>query len=322
MSGGRYAKRHSVSVSDFLEHGKSRLDLELVAGSAGLSHRISEAAINRAGLALSGFFEHFAPRRIQVIGLMEHAYLSAMESDERTKRLSDFFQAKIPCVVITRHKGVFPAARRLAEQNKVPLLRSNMLTKHFINAATITMENLMAPRMVMQGTMVEIMGVGVLIEGAPGVGKSETALALIQKGHALVSDDVVSLRVDSAGSLIGAPSRATRYHMEIRGLGIVHVPSLFGVASVRGEKKLELIVTLGKPGKDDEKDRSGAQATREVLGVKVPSIKVPVAAGRDMTNLLETAALDQKLRKLGHDAAKELDERLVEMMTDGGNVSE
>lgn len=323
MSGRKEVKRQLVSVSDFLEAGRERFGLDLVAGSAGLKHRIVEAAINRPGLALTGFFEHFAPKRVQVIGLMEHAYLAAMSDEERSASLRRFFEARIPCVVITRSKWVFSEAKNLAEEYGVPLMRTRMVTKLFVNAATILMENLMAPRMMMQGTMVEIMGMGVLIEGDAGIGKSETALALIEKGHALVSDDVVALRVDSAGALVGAAVDATKFHMEIRGVGIVHIPSLFGVASVRGEKKLDMVVTLSRPGAQDEEDRSGnSNKMRELLGVKVPWIRVPVAPGRNLANLLETAALDAKLRRLGHDAAKELDERLVAMMIKGGNVSE
>jgi len=312
-----------VSVASFVATGKESLHLELVAGAGGLEHRISEAAINRPGLALSGFFQYFAHRRIQVLGLAEHEYLRSLSSEERDKRLRDFFEKRIPCVVIARHKKVFPEIVRLAEEFHVPVLRTQMITKHFINAATIIMENLMAPRMMAQGTMVEIMGIGVLIEGRPGMGKSETALSLIKKGHALVSDDVTALRLDSSGSVIGSPVNVTRYHMEIRGLGVIHVPSLFGVSSVRGEKKLDFVVTLCVPETRDDEDRSVAgNRTVVLLGVKVPRIFVPVAPGRDLANVIETAALDEKLRRLGHDAAKELDERLVASMSGGKNVSE
>jgi HPr kinase/phosphorylase len=173
-----------------------------------------------------------------------------------------------------------------------------------------------------QGTMVELMGIGVMLEGRPGIGKSEAALGLIKKGHALVSDDVTALRLDSAGNLIGAPVSVTRYHMEIRGLGIIHVPSLFGVASVREEKKLDLVATLFDPGTRQDEDRGDGRTDREWLGVKIPQVLIPVAPGRDIVNVVETAALDQKLRRLGHDAAKELDEKLVAMLTRGDAVSE
>ena len=312
----------SPTVGGFLAAGKQELQLALITGGrAALERPITEAAINRPGLAFSGFFKYFAYRRIQVIGLAEYTYLQSLGSDERAVRLREFFARKIPCVVLSRNKRVFPEMIKLSEEFDVAVLRTKMVTKHFINAATICMENLSAPHIKVQGTMVEIMGIGVLIEGKPGLGKSETALGLIKKGHALVSDDITAVRLDSAGHLIGAPVSVTRYHMEIRGLGIIHVPSLFGVSSVREEKKLDMVATLFDPAKTgDIEDRSGAtRCTREILGVKVPQVLVRVVPGRDLVNVIETAALEMKLRRLGHDAAKELDEKLMALMT-GGTV--
>jgi len=295
----------------------------MVAGEEGLRRHIPEAAINRPGLALTGFFRYFANRRIQVFGLAELAYLSSLSAEEREKRLRAFIEKKIPCVVVTRGRRVPGVLKSVAAEHHVPVLGSTMITKHFVNAATIVMENLIAPHRTIQGTMVEIQGIGVLIEGKAGMGKSETALALIRKGYALVSDDITALRVDSRGVLIGTPPRATRYHIEIRGLGIIHVPSLFGVASVRAEKRLDLVATLCEPGPAQEEDRSGeTRNTRDILGVSVPQVYVPVAAGRDLANVIETAALDQKLRRLGHDAEKELDERLTALMMGVGAGSE
>jgi len=323
MSKDTSAKAVKVTAGTFLETGKSPLVMELAGGTKGLDNHIIEATLNRPGLALSGFFEHFAYKRIQVIGLAEYAYLSSMSNVDRAERLRAFFASKIPCVVLTRGKAVFPEIGELAEEFSVPVFKTRMVTKHFVNAATIIMENLMAPRMTIQGTMIEILGIGVLIEGRPGMGKSETALGLIKKGHALVSDDVTALRIDSAGAVIAAPLEVTRYHMEIRGLGIIHVPSLFGVASVREEKRLDLVVTLCPPGTKDEENRGGEIKTvRAILGVNVPQIFIPVAPGRDLTNVIEAAALDQRLRRLGHDAAKELDEKLMALMNKGLDGSE
>jgi HPr kinase/phosphorylase len=307
-----------VSVSTFYETCKDALDLELIGGSRGLPRRIREAAINRPGFALTGFFKFFAWKRIQVLGYAEHAYLSSLSDAERMQSLRGFFGLKIPCVIVTRHKKVFPELIALADEYRVPLFRSHLITKDLINAATIIMENLVAPRMKVQGTMIEIMGLGVLIDGKAGMGKSETALGLIRKGAALVSDDITALRVDSAGHVIGSPINVTRYHMEIRGVGIIHVPSLYGVASVREEKKLDLVATLCPFDEMNHMDRSGQTAqTRDILGIKVPWVLVGVAPGRDLCNNVEAAALDHKLRKLGHDAAKELDDRLIQLMSGG-----
>lgn len=318
-----YENRISVPVSSFLEKGKEPLSMELAAGASGLSRYITEAAINRPGLALSGFFQYFPHRRIQVLGLAEYAYLSSLSETDRENRLHDFFEKKMPCVVVARNKKLFPKIIALAEEFRVPVLKTKMITKYFVNAATIIMENLMAPKMTIQGTMVEIMGLGILIEGKPGMGKSETALGLIKKGHALVSDDVTALRLDSAGSVIGSPVSVTRYHMEIGGVGIIHVPSLFGVTSVLEEKKLDLVATLCKPGTEEEEDMSSdSSRTRELLGVQIPQVFIPVVPGRDLANIVETAALDQKLRRLGHDAEKELDEKLIDLMSEGKDASE
>lgn len=308
----------AVTVTAFFETAKPQLDLELVAGRTGLEKRIQEPALNRPGLALSGFFDYFAYKRIQVLGAAEHAYLGTLSAKERDERLGAFFSQKLPCVILTRNRRVFPEIQRLAEEREVPVFRSKMITMNFINAATILLENMVAPRMTLQGTMVEILGIGVLIEGKPGLGKSETALGLIKKGHSLVSDDVTAIRVDSAGALIGSPINVTRYHMEIRGLGIIHVPSLFGVASVREEKRLDLVAMLREAPLGEEIDRSGqTHRTRMILGVEVPQVLIGVQPGRDLATLVETAALDYKLRRLGHDAAKELDERLISTLMAG-----
>jgi HPr kinase/phosphorylase len=317
-----HIKTPAVSVADFLERSGRGMDVELAAGKAGLSHKIGEPTINRPGLALTGFFEHFAHRRIQVLGMAEYAYLSSLNAKEREERLRAFFQAKVPCVVVARGKRVFPEIKALSEELQVPVLKTSMITKHFVNAATIIMENLVAPRMMRQGTMVEIMGIGVLIEGDAGIGKSETALTLIKRGHALVSDDVTQLRLDSGGRVIGTPVAATRYHMEIRGIGIIHVPSLFGVGSVREEKKLDLVVKFCRPAGKEVNRITGEKGTHEVLGVTIPCVSLSVVQGRALAEVVETAALDHKLQRLGHDAAKELDERLMALMTGGAEGSD
>lgn len=313
----------TISVSDLLEAGQVILELEIVAGANGLKRRILEPTVNRPGLALSGFYSYFAHRRVQVMGLAEYAYLSSLEDDVRLDRLREFFSKSVPCVVVARGKRVFSEMVELADEYDVPLFRSHVVTKRFINTATIVMENLMAPRMTVQGTMVEIMGIGVLVRGKPGVGKSEAALALVRRGFALVADDVTRLRLESSGYVVGEASEVTRYHMEIRGLGIIHVPSLFGVASVRNEKKLDLIVSLCDASTYDPGDRSGqTKKSCDIMGVEIPEIFVPVAPGREVANLVEVAALDFKLRRLGHDAEKELDAKLIARLSGGTGSSE
>jgi len=305
-----------LNVRHFLEAGRKPLQMELIAGEDYLDRAIPEPAVNRPGLALAGFFQYFAFRRIQVVGLAELAYLKSLKGRERAGRIRRFFARSIPCVVITRSRQALPEILAAARRFRVPVLRTPMITGRFINTATVLIENMLSPRIRAQGTMVDLLGIGVLLEGPPGIGKSETALALIERGHSLVADDITVLRRDSGGVIVGSAVEITRYHMEIRGLGIIHVPSLFGVASMRSEARLDMIIRLHRASAHDEDDRTGLDVRhRDILGVRVPLITLPVAAGRDVAQVVEVAALNQKLRQLGHDAAKELDDRLVGSMT-------
>jgi HPr kinase/phosphorylase len=308
--------KRSVTVSGFLEAGGSLCEMALAAGKSSVDRRIREAAIHRPGLALTGFYDYFPQDRVQVLGLAEDRYLSSLTGPERKQRLERLFRKKIPCVVVSRNRRLRPELVALAETCHVPVIRTRMITKHFVNAATIVMENLMAPRMKVQGTMVEIMGIGVLIEGKPGMGKSEAALELIRNGSALVSDDLTEFRLDSSGAIVGSPIHVTRYHMELKGLGIVHIPSLFGVAAIREVKRLDLVATLCRSDSQEAQDNAPDESkVFRIFGKEIPRVYIPVAPGRNLANIIRTAALDQKLRRLGHDAAKELDERLISIMS-------
>lgn len=311
--------RPSVTVQDFLDRGKEPLRLDLAHGAAGVKRRITEAALNRPQLALAGFYDYFARHRIQVVGLAEYTYLSKLDETVRRERLEALFSTSIPCVVFSRYKRIFPEVEALSEASAVPVLRTRMVTRLFINAATLAMETLMAPRMHVQGTMLEVAGLGILIEGKPGLGKSETALGLIKRGHALVSDDVTDVRRDSSAGLIGAPVGVVKHHMEIRGIGIIYVPSLFGVTSVRGAKQLDLVITLCPQDEFEEFDRSGERENfRDLLGVKVPQIIIPVAPGRDLVNVVETAAMESKLRLSGQFSVRDLDARMKRKLSEEG----
>lgn len=302
----------SVKLKDFWESGRARLALELVSGEDSLSREIEEKAINRPGLALTGFFQYFAQRRLQVFGLAEFTYLKSLSSKERKLRLHGIFEKNIPAIVIARNRNPLPELRALAEEYSVPLFRTSMITSHFINEATLLIEELTAPSGRVQGTMLEIMGIGVLLQGGAGIGKSETALSLIKRGYSLVADDVTEVVRDSRGRVVGYANEMTRYHMEIRGVGIVHVPSLFGVASIRRESELDLVIDLHPYQDDADEERTGiVPETVKVLGIDLPFYSLPVSPGRDVANIVETTALNYKLKMLGHDAAKELDDKVV-----------
>lgn len=304
-----------ITVRQFYDAARDALSLEVETGAEFLDQSITEEALNRPGLALAGFLRHFAHRRLQVLGLAEYTYLKSLSAEEQTARLGEMFKRRIPAVVITRGRRATPEMKALSARYRIPVLRTNRITGQFINEATLLISLLTAPSMRVHATTVDIMGIGVLIEGKPGIGKSETALTLVERGHSLVADDITVLRRTSEQLIMATAVEITRFHMEIRGLGIIHVPSLFGVASMRREAALDLIVQLVAPSPEIEHDRSGlTPQMRDVLGVRIPLITLPVAAGRDLAHVVEVAAMNQKLKDLGHDAAKELDEKLIQSL--------
>jgi HPr kinase/phosphorylase len=304
----------AINVKTLLDEGANKLSLKLIAGEQYLDQKIQETAMNRPGLALTGFFQYFANQRLQIFGLAEFTYLKSLEEKEKLKRLEGLFEQQIPGIVITRNRKAPEEILELAEKFNVPVMRTPMVTMNFVNECTVLLEKLTAPQERIQGTTMEIMGIGVLLRGDPGIGKSETALSLIERGYSLVSDDVTEIRKTSRGRVVCWANEVTRYHMEIRGLGIIHVPSLFGVSSIRRQTELDLVIDLKHPTGDE--DRTGmSPESVTLMGVDVPCITLPVRSGRDMANIVEVAALNQKLKELGHDAAKELDDKIIERLT-------
>ena len=301
----------ALTLKELLDAGVMRLSLELMWGDGYLDREIEEKALNRPGLALTGFFQYFAQRRLQVFGLAEFTYLKSLSSEDREARLREMFEKNVPGVIISRNRNPLPEIRALAEEYETPLFRTTMITSHFINECTLVLEELTAPRERIQGTMLEIMGIGVLLRGQAGIGKSETALSLIGRGYSLVADDVTEM-VRTGRGILAFAHELTRYHMEIRGVGIVHVPSLFGVSAIRRDAMLDIVINLHPYKNDAEEDRTGIQPGEiEVLGLKFPFYELPVSPGRDMANIVEATALNYKLKLLGHDAAKELDEKVI-----------
>ena len=303
----------TFTLRAFVAEGAERLRMEVVVGGDGLKHEVLEPMCNRPGLALTGFYGFFAWRRIQVIGQAEQAYLDSLAPDVRLARVKALFDRGAYCLIFACGIEVPAVLASLAESAGVVVCRTELLTRIFFHQAAFVLEKLRAPKMRLYGTTVEVAGLGVMLEGAPGLGKSETALGLIKHGNALVADDLTCLRKDvAANRLFATASPATRNYMEIRGIGIIHVPSVFGVTAVRAEKELDLVVTLKSMKETEgELDRTGEERqTRTILGVEVPQITIPVAAGRDLVNLVETAAQQYKLLAAGHDAVKALDAQL------------
>lgn len=311
---GRNAENGTrFTASAFLEAGAERLRLSLVAGEGSLGRTMAEPIVNRPGLALTGFYRCFAWRRLQMVGNAECAYLHSLGPEGREASLRGLLDRKAWLFVFTGGNKAQPADIALAEEYGAVILETPLETRVFSKLATFVLERLGAPRIAIYGTMVEVCGLGVLFEGAPGLGKSETALGLIKRGCALVADDLACIRKDVATNLLfGSASEATAGYMEIRGIGLVHVPSIFGVDSVRGEKRLQLVVTFKRLDEmRGEIDRIGqTRKPRRILGVDVPNVVIPVSEGRDLVNLVETAAQQHKVASSGCDVVSMLSGRL------------
>jgi HPr kinase/phosphorylase len=291
------------------------IDLELVAGAAGVERRITNPHPQKTGLALSGFDQYLREGRVLVLGESEVRFLESLSPDARTAIARRVFGHAIPCVVITA--GLGPPAEFCAEADaaSLPLMRARAATPLVMARLSAALDVYLAPRTVVHGVLMDILGLGVLIVGESGIGKSECALDLVVRGHRLVADDAVELRARAEAFLIGTCPELTRNHMEIRGLGLINVQDLFGVASTRRSKRVELVVQLERWDPAREYDRLGLdEAHYNSLGVPVPMIRMPVAPGRNLAILVEVAARNQLLRYDGHHSARRLADRLDEQL--------
>jgi len=308
-------KSETVTVERFYTEFSGELGLRLVAGATGLKRAILEPTINRPGLVLTGFTRYFAWKRVQVIGNAESFYLRSLEPSERRRRFELLLAKAIPCVVYSRNLRPDPQLLALAEERDVPVFQCPLITMQFINRATLALEGLFAPRCTEMGSMVDILGVGVLIRGESGIGKSESVLALIERGYSLVSDDATRFTLVDGHIVVGSSPDLTRGYMEVRGIGIINVAAMFGVRSVRHTKELDLVITLRPWEEVQDVDRLGMeQEFIEILGQRIPHITLPVRPGRDLARLIEVAALHIKLLQTGHNPAKEMNERLLQQM--------
>jgi HPr kinase/phosphorylase len=312
-------QRDTITVERLYTGEARSLELKLVAGASGLKRIIREPTVNRPGLALAGFTRYFASKRLQVIGNAESCFLRTLTPEERVKRYANLFSFKIPAIVFSRNLQPDKAFLRAAELAHVPIFVTPMITMKFINLATMALEMLFAPRGSELGSMVDILGVGVIIRGESGIGKSESVLALIERGYSLVSDDITRVTLLDGREIIGTSAEVTRNHMEVRGIGIINVASMFGVRSIRSQKGVDLVVTLKAWEEVPNVERIGMeQEFVKILGVEVPHIVIPVRPGRDLARLIEVAAFQIKLKSSGQNPAKELNDRLIAQMA--GNI--
>jgi HPr kinase/phosphorylase len=303
----------AVTVGGLLEARPETVGLpvELLAGAAGLNRRITNPYIQKTGLALAGFHEYLHPGRVLIYGESEVRFVENLEAAARREALARSFATDVPCVLITGGLEAPPDLVIEAERAGVPLLSTQVGTATAIGKLTALLEERLAVREMIHGVLLDILGLGVLIVGESGIGKSECALDLIVRGHRLVADDTVEIRRRAATIVIGSCPELTRHHMEVRGLGLINIRDLFGVASTRTAKRVEFVVRLERWDPHHEYDRLGLDDDSfELLGLRVPLIRMPVAPGRNLAILVEVAARNQLLRSRGTNAAREVATRL------------
>lgn len=310
-------KAKPITVEKFLnEHGQ-KLKLEIVAGNEGVKRIIVEPSINRPGLVLAGFTRYFAYKRVQALGNADVYFLKSLKAMEREQCYTKLFKFKVPCLVFSRNLRPDQELIRAANRAAVPIFTTPLLTMKFINQATLALDAMFARRGSEMGSMVDIHGVGVIIKGESGIGKSESVLALIERGYSLVADDVTKVTLLDGREVLGTSAELTRNHMEVRGIGIINVAAMFGVKSIGSNKRVDLVVSLKTWHDVPDVDRLGMeQQFTEILGVRIPHIIIPVKPGRDIARLIEVAALHTKLKLTGYNPAKELNERLLAQMAE------
>ncbi len=310
MAGKNFSVLDLIDI-DLKEHNS--LNLRCIGGRKGLVREISIPDLNRPGLALSGFYDSFAYQRIQVFGRGEVAYLRKLESEGKTDTIERFFSYAVPCCIFTHNLSPDRAFFEIAERAHCPILQTDLPSAEFSSRVLRVLSNFFAPQKTMHGVLVEVYGIGILILGDSGVGKSEAALELVERGHRLVADDVVDIRCVNGNVLMGAgANKIIGHHMEIRGLGIINVTHLFGVGAIRDKKQIQLIVMLEEWDSEKVYDRIGTQeATLEILGVSIPKLEIPVKPGRNIPIIIETAAMNERLKKMGYYSAKEFNQNVM-----------
>jgi len=306
-----------LSIQELLSEKEAGLDLELLAGERGLEKRVQVPRIQKPGLALAGYITNLHPDRIQVLGSTELSYLDHLSPDKAKTNLERLCALNVSCFIVT--KGQQPPALLVEEVERqgIPLLRSHHQSSTFISLITKFLEERLLPSTTVHGVLVDVLGVGVLLLGKSGIGKSECALDLVLKGHRLVADDVVKVRMKLPAVLFGEGMDLLHYHMEIRGLGIINIKHLFGVAAIRERKKIDLAAELVDWEDGKEYDRLGLEEqSYSVLGLEVPLLRIPVRPGRNITTIIEVAARNQLLKEMGYHSAMEFQDRLEKRMAE------
>ena len=305
-----------LEVGEFVSRNEDELSLDLVAGEKGLKRQIKVPEIERPGLTLTGFLKGHSAKRILIFGKVEMEYLRGLSELARKRRLSPIFAEQLPLVIISRRLRPYPEMIEMCNKRQIPLFRSTLSTSQLLRSMTVTLGEEFSPTMSCHGTLVETFGVGVLIQGDSSVGKSETALGLIERGHRLISDDVVIVRKTEGANLVGTGPDLTRHMLEIRGIGIINVAHLYGAVCISEKRRIDLVVRLEEWDDDHFYDRVGLEEKYlDILGVKLPFYIMPVKPGRDVVLLLETVVLNHRLKQMGYNSAKEFNVKLLETIS-------
>ncbi|MDF3059038.1 MAG: aldolase [Rariglobus sp.] len=307
---------HGITVAHFADAYREKLKLELVSGAEGVHRLIREGSINRPSLALTGFFKYFANKRIQVLGAAEMTYFKTLPIEKQTAILNEMVDRSVPCLVLTRNFHPTSAMEQISRDRKLPIFRTPMITMNWVNLATLCIDNEFAPSSTEHATTLDVKGVGVMLRGDSGVGKSECALALIERGHSLVADDLTVIKLLDERDLIASSRPLNRGYMECRGIGIINIAEMFGVKSVRVEQRIDMVVSLKEWTPEVIEERTGLEENHyAILGISIPHVELYVRPGRDIARLVEVAALVQALKKIGHDPAKTFNDRLIAFMS-------
>ena len=306
----------NLTVGALLKEQAERLKLELVTGEKSLGRKIAVSELNRPGLALAGFLDHFRAERVQIFGVGEQSYCTKADPKVIAETLSEMFAAPgLPCVVMTQNQKTPAALVAAAKKHGVPLLRSKLETATLVSELSEVLETKLLPTTTMHGVLVDVYGLGVLIQGDAGIGKSECALELLKRGHILIADDAVQIQHRRGGVLRGMCPEALKGYMEVRGLGVIDVKLLFGIGAILERTRIELAIKLEPWNAQAHYERIGLETLKTaILDVDIPLIKIPVSPGRNLAVLIEVAALNQRLRTQGYFSAETFNQRLIERM--------
>ncbi|MFQ5824639.1 MAG: HPr(Ser) kinase/phosphatase [bacterium] len=304
-----------LTVEKLYHDNKKKLQLELVNHKASFKRIIEEGDLNRPAIALTGFVDVFTYKRVQIIGNTENAYLKKLTIPEKKKAIQTVLSFEIPCIIVTENNMPTPELIKIANEKDVSVFRTPFKTTRLMHLLSDYLDEVFAPHITVHGSLVDVYGIGMLFTGRSGIGKSEIALDLVERGHRLVADDIVNISRKAEGILIATASEMLQHHMEIRGLGIVDVRSVFGIRSIRLQKRVEVEVQLEEWDENEEYERIGLdESTTKILDVEIPVVKLPIFPGKNITVIAEVIALHQLMKIYGHHPARDFNERLIEKM--------